>query len=221
LNNGGKFSLQGIQAIDVPILVSNLPHRKERRARTEDILSAVGFTSVSFPSVLDWNEVRAGVIPEDFLSEYIVDHPFPMPSFEGRGMSDKHLPYIANTMTMLSWMKKAMDLGLAMFGIFEDDLVPGMSPRATNSMIVGALRELPSTADLLFLEFCGETCTSMSAVSGAPHLLRMHAPFCSGAIIYTAKGAKKVLGRTLPAFFIALDTMLAQMIRHGHLEVSA
>ena len=218
MNNGGKFSLQGIQAIDVPILVSNLPHRKERRARTEDILSAVGFTSVSFPSVLDRNEVRAGVIPEDFLSEYIVENP----SFQGRdSMSDKNLPYIANTMTMLSWMKKAMDLGLAMFGIFKDDLVPGMSPRATNSMILGALRELPSTADLLFLEFCGETCASMSAVPRAPHLLRMNAPYCSGAIIYTAKGAKKVLERTLPAFFIRMDTMLAQLIRHGHLEVSA
>jgi hypothetical protein len=182
----------------------------------------VGFTSVSFPSVLGWNEVRAGVIPEDFLSEFIADHPFHNPSFQGRNsMLDKHLPYIANTMTMLSWMKKAMDLGLAMFGIFEDELVPGMSPRATNSMILGALRELPSTADLLFLEFCEETCASMSAVPRAPHLLRMHAPFCSGAIIYTAKGAKKVLERTLPAFFIAMDTMLAQLIRHGHLEVSA
>ena len=183
-------------------------------------MSAVGFTSVSFPSVLAWNEVRAGVIPEDFLSEYIVDYPVTHTSFQGRdSMSDKHLPYVANTMTMLSWMKKAMDLGLAMFGIFEDDLVPGMSPRATNSMIVGALRELPSTADLLFLEFCLETCTNMSAVPGAPHLLRAHKPVGTGAIIYTAKGARRVLEQTLPAFFPAMDNMLSILIANGHLEV--
>ena len=45
-------------------------------------------------------------------------------------MPDKHLPYIANTMTMLSWMKKALDLRLTMFGLSEDDLVIGMGPLA-------------------------------------------------------------------------------------------
>jgi len=215
LNSGGKFSLQGIQAVDIPILVANLPDKKQRRARTEDVLSAVGFTSVSFPTVLGLNEVRAGVLPQGFLSENVVAHPGGV----SRELPEIHLPYIANTMTMLSWMKKALDLGLAKFGIFEDDLVIGMGPLATNSMIVGALRELPPTADLLYLEFRMETCTNMSAVPGAPHLLRAHRPVGTGAIIYTAKGARRVLEQTLPAFFPAMGNMLSTLIANGHLEV--
>jgi hypothetical protein len=215
LNNGGKFSLHGIQAVDIPILVANLPDKKQRRARTEDVLSAVGFTSVSFPTVLGLSDVRAGVLPLGFLSEYVVAHPGGV----SREVPEIRLPYIANTMTMLSWIKKALDLGLAMFGIFEDDLVPGMSPLATNSMIVGALRELPQTADLLYLEICMEMCTNMSAVPGAPHLLRAHKPLCTGAIIYTAKGARRVLERALPAFHPAMDVMLSILIASGHLEV--
>jgi len=222
LNSGGKFSLRGIQAIDIPIIVSNLPDRKQRRAGIEDVLSAVGFTSVSFPKVLGLNEVRAGVLPKNFLSEYITAYPGFLSDHvvPHQDLPDILSPYIANTMTMLSWMKKALDLRLTMFGIFEDDLVPGMSPLATNSMIVGALRELPPTADLLYLEFVLEKCTNMSSVPGAPHLLRAHRPVGTGAIIYTAKGARKVLEQTMPAFFPALDSMLSHLIENGHLEVT-
>ena len=86
-------------------------------------------------------------------------------------------------------------------------------------MIAGALRELPPTADLLYLEFRMETCTNMSAVPGAPHLLRAHRPVGTGAIIYTAKGARRVLEQTLPAFFPAMGNMLSTLIANGHLEV--
>jgi hypothetical protein len=175
----------------------------------------VGFTSVSFPTVLGLSEVRAGVLPQGFLPGYVVANLGRV----SRELPEIHLPYIANTMTMLSWMKKALDSGLAKFGIFEDDLVPGMGPLATNSMIAGALRELPPTADLLYLEFCLETCTDVSAVPGAPHLLRAHKPLGTGAIIYTAKGAQRVLEQTLPAFFPAMDNMLSILIANGHLEV--
>lgn len=181
--------------------------------------------------VLGLNEVGTGVLTEGFVSEFVY-----MQSLndvgkrevvadqggENRKLPERRLPYtVASTMTMLAWMKKALDLGLAMFGIFEDDLVPGMSPLATNSMIVGALRELPPTADLLYLEMIMESCTHMSTVPGAPHLLRVHSPLGTGAIIYTAKGAKKVLQRTLPAFFPSMDNMLAHLIAGGLLEVIA
>ena len=177
----------------------------------------MGFTSVSFPTVLGLSEVRAGVLPQGFLPGYVVANLGRV----SRELPEIHLPYIANTMTMLSWMKKALDSGLAMFGIFEDDLVIGMGPLATNSMIAGALRELPPTADLLYLEFCMETCTNISAVPGAPHLLRAHRPVGTGAIIYTAKGARRVLEQTLPAFFPAMGDMLSTLIANGHLEVIA
>jgi len=89
-------------------------------------------------------------------------------------------------------------------------------------MIVGALRELPQTADLLYLEFILEKCTNMSPVPGAPHLsVRAHRPLGTGAIIYTAKGARKVLEQTMPAFFPDLDSMLSHLIENGHLEVIA
>ena len=51
------------------------------------------------------SEVRAGVLPQGFLPEYVVADLGRV----SRELPKIHLPYIANTMTMLSWMKKALD----------------------------------------------------------------------------------------------------------------
>ena len=80
-----------------------------------------------------------------------------------------------------------------------------------------ALTDLPETADLVYLEYCYEDCTEVRYKPATPTLVRAEAPGCCAAIIYTAKGARKVLDLCTPVFQ-ALDVMLPELIRRGMLE---
>ena len=214
LNSGAKFSLKDIRAIDIPILVVNLPNRLDRKAHTKDLLAAVGFTTVSFPQTLLLNAEgdnmmhNGGWIAESFKEEFS----------EFAEKRSGHIPDIASTLTMLLLMRKALDLGLTQFGIFEDDLMIGLSPLETNTVIRRALLELPATADLLYLEACYGDCENWKTVPGAPHLLQIRSSSCTGAIIYTAKGAVNVLENAMPVYDW-LGKMLPDLVSKGKLEV--
>jgi len=117
-----------------------------------------------------------------------------------------------------------------LFAVFEDDLwlAPGVeyarnsstpsaqSPLQQRQVRAAAARErmsaavasLPRSADVLYLEMCGENCADLRYARGNTVIARARKPFCSAAMLFTPRGAQRVLDLTLP-IFDGLDLMLA------------
>ena len=79
------------------------------------------------------------------------------------------------------------------------------------------LADLPVSADVLYLEFCYEDCQALRFHPDAPLLARASSPGCAAAMVYTSKGARRVLELCRPVFH-AMDVMLPELIRRGMLE---
>eukprot|EP00961_Rhodomonas_salina_P067522 906887-Rhodomonas_salina.1 len=62
-----------------------------------------------------------------------------------------------------------------------------------------------------------EQCDASAFSASHPHLMKLHCPSCSAAIIYTAKGAKRVLEHCQPAFH-GIDVMFPKLIETHQLE---
>jgi hypothetical protein len=116
-----------------------------------------------------------------------------------------------------------------LFAVFEDDLwlAPGFeharnstpsaqSPLQQRQVRAAAARErmsaavasLPRSADVLYLEMCGENCADLRYARGNNVVARARNTFCSAAMLFTTRGAQRVLDLTLP-IFDGLDLMLA------------
>jgi hypothetical protein len=201
--------------IDAPIFVMNRADRPDRRKATKNLLAAVGFTNVSFPTTIMWHDINvrsleaSGKLHRGFKKIY-ADHAAARPGY---------LPYIANALSQLETMQKAVKQKLPLIGIFEDDLVAGSSLSNTNCRIRKALEELPPSADMLYLQVCYEPCRNMTAVHNRPSILRLRSPACTGAIFYTLQGAEKILKLALPVWDF-IDRMLPDLIAEGSVEVS-
>ncbi len=72
---------------------------------------------------------------------------------------------------------------------------------------------------MLYLEVCYELCDRLAETDrNHPNILRSKGPSCSGAIIYTLKGARAVLQAALP-IWDGLDRAFPELIYRGILEV--
>jgi hypothetical protein len=95
-------------------------------------------------------------------------------------------------------------------------------------MLQGVTNQVPVTADMLYLEFCFETCQQLryshrhsnrhsDRYCATPLLARAYAPSCSAAILFTAKGAARIAELTLPVFDV-IDRMYQSLIVSGLVE---
>ncbi len=125
-------------------------------------------------------------------------------------------PYEANAVDQLLVIKRALAEGLELFGIVEDDIAPTATPANVNRRIHEALSELPQDADMLFLEYCSEDCSSVRYSPAKPHLLLAAGPACAAAILFTRKGAERVLRACTPVWDV-IDMMYRLLIANGTL----
>jgi hypothetical protein len=204
-----------LPAIELPIFVMNRSDRPDRKEAISRLLARVGFTNVSFPKTIMWHDIHVRSLENSgklhrsfrrFYSEYESSRP-------------GYLPFIANALSQMYTIQAAVDSKLPLFGIFEDDLVQGSSLARTNCRIRRALDQLPSNADMLYLEVCHENCDDSNPVPGATSLLRLSKPQCTGAIIYTLHGAEKVLKLAMPVWDF-IDRMYGNVVLDAALVVS-
>lgn len=74
---------------------------------------------------------------------------------------------------------------------------------------------MPRTADMVYLEWCHESCSDIWYNQNYHSLGRAAEPSCSGAILFTVQGARKVAELCLP-IFDAVDRMYPVLIRKVH-----
>jgi hypothetical protein len=126
-------------------------------------------------------------------------------------------PYVANAISQMHTIRAAAAAGHELFALFEDDLLAAGCPSLTNRKIADALEQLPSDADMLYLEACLESCERLAYSSRRPGLARAARPFCSGAIVFTKSGAARVAQACWPAW-LGVDDMYEWLIMRGRLR---
>jgi hypothetical protein len=99
----------------------------------------------------------------------------------------------------------------------EDDLMAAAPLQSARNHICRTLSNVPSTADMVYLEYCFESCSYSSYDSSYPRIARAFEPSCAAAIFFTAQGARKVAELCLPVFHV-IDRMYPHLIRKGWLE---
>ena len=87
----------------------------------------------------------------------------------------------------------------------------------TRNHICRTLSTLPSTADMVYMEYCFESCSYLWYDKSYPRIARAFEPHCSAAVFFTAQGARKVADLCLPVFN-SIDKMYPHLIRKGWLE---
>ncbi|EKX33466.1 hypothetical protein GUITHDRAFT_147913 [Guillardia theta CCMP2712] len=198
--------------IDVPVLVLNLRERKDRRLHTRCLLRSLGFSNIRFLDAMAADDVereRPEEVRHFFDSDGKVGH------VRGCGKFSR------GCLACIVSHRRALSIGMASgwerFLVVEDDLMIGMSLTRARKSVQDAIRDLPSSADLLYLEACFENCRNL-LYSNLSSIARAHQPLCTGAILYSRAGADKVL-RDSNSAFASMDTMLKQLIdEEGTLE---
>jgi GR25 family glycosyltransferase involved in LPS biosynthesis len=117
-------------------------------------------------------------------------------------------PYVANALGHLDYIKVIADskkIGI----IMEDDIIQLTHYQKIGLLLEKAIEELPEDADMLFLEMCHEQCDKIKKIS--KKLYKLYRPSCSAAILYTPRGAKKILKLCLP-IFDGIDIMFPILI---------
>jgi len=199
---------------DMKVFVMSLSSRRDRRRHMESLLNAVGFANVSFPKLT----LQQDIDPEGLISSgYLSREGERLMSRTPWTMKSALRPCLARAMDHLRVLEEGLASGAQVIGVFEDDLMIHDDIPSLNHRIKSALEELPTSADLLYLEYCYERCERHCSVSSFVHINRAYRPRCAGAILFMAQGARKVLQLCKPIFG-AIDNMLPILIERGHLE---
>jgi O-methyltransferase len=198
---------------EIPVFVISHPADTDRRKQAEFVLSSAGFGSISYPRFIteediDMNEMFSTGQLDASRLESLRNTPWVGPKWR------KAISLILNHVQSL---EAGIGLNSTLFGIFEDDVMLGKSSTGARKQIAEALSELPSSADVLYLEYCFESCSMLDCNSSFAFIRRAVKPACTAAMIFTRKGAKKTLAR-IKNIFLALDNMYAELIFHGDLE---
>jgi len=189
---------------DFPIFVMNLPYRSDRRRSTQALLRALGFDNVVFPNVT----LASAIDPDALIRDRAVSPEaiHAITTREDLGPGALHA-YLANALDQVGVVRAAVEQGLHMFAIMEDDLMPVGDAREVRGIIAEALRQLPATADMLYLEYCFDECQAQQypfdnpwPSRSNPATLRAAGPACTAATIFTLQGAENVLELCDPIF---------------------
>jgi GR25 family glycosyltransferase involved in LPS biosynthesis len=171
-------SLQEILAL--PVYVLNLPTKPERRAHMSCFLQFVGFHRLEFPPVVDGRDLKdAGASSTNLKKSH------------GCNQYDL-LSCLACSLSHLSVHALALESGHDRYLILEDDLMLGGSVQSVRRRLAAAVAELPQAFDMLYLEACFEDCSNVRFASGYHHIGKAHMPLCAAAILFSAKGARRI-----------------------------
>jgi hypothetical protein len=198
-------------AFDIPIFVISDPNVAGRRWQISHILKCAGFANVTFPRYIPHQEVNVNkLIEEGLLSGS-------MESIKTGLVGDNWPRALSLILNHLHCIQLGLSTGREMFGVFEDDLMLGASPNKTRVFIANCISELPATADLLYLEYCHETCGELGFYPRLHNIAIAHNPNCAASILFTAKGARRVLG-LMSNMSLVLDGSYSTLIAQGKLQ---
>lgn len=170
----------------------------------EEYLMKVGFREVVFIDAVPGDELTE---EEILLSTGLPGRP-----------EDSALGVLATALGHLEILMAAEHQALAMFAVFEDDVVPAGTFQEVGERIEKSLAELPGDADMLYLEACYEDCDMVGYAETRMHLLKASRPRCAGGIIFTRAGAYKAVDMLFQKIRGNIDRLYSQAITKGLLR---
>eukprot|EP00960_Hanusia_phi_P074944 768349-Hanusia_phi.AAC.1 len=198
----------------IPVVVMNQRHDELRLRHVMQTLQQIGLRNLSVPPTMSWDEldldslVRSGRVSSNLLLRL---------DWYKDGDLEAKMKYLANAYEQIRIIQQAAD-GEYPLLVFEDDIVPiSQDLRHVQVMLAEALSQAPPSADMIYLEFCYETCANVTYSQSRPLLARAFAPSCSAAIFYTIKGARRISQLCVPVFDV-IDRMYQFLIQTRLLE---
>ena len=186
---------QGHRVIDFPVILLSDPSTSERANSAVTFLESCGFSDVRFVHPF----TRAGDIDlQQLMANGAIDDAGLMQlQWSAKENWLLSLSVILNHMAAI---RLGIESGSPYFGVFEDDLMLGCGVEAARAKLLDAILELPPDADMLYLEYCLETCSRLSFRAHRRRIVPAHRPLCCAAVVFTAAGARRALARMVPAF---------------------
>eukprot|EP00961_Rhodomonas_salina_P130519 1757120-Rhodomonas_salina.1 len=209
----------GADFFRIPVSVMNLPFEVQRKRHMRHLLASLGVSNVTFPDATLARELNLTELYETgWLAPEAVPLMKAMPWIGENGLNS----YVANAMGQLKTIEGHIRSNTPGFVVMEDDLMPIAKPNLIRERIREAVNELShiESADVLYLEMCFESCSQMGSRGKLGRIAKSFRPYCTGAIYYTRKGARRVLAMCKP-IFAAMDNMLPRLIERGMLEAYA
>jgi len=198
---------------NIPVSVMSQPHDHARRESTQHLLREIGFRNVTFAPTIKWKDMDLNHLLADGLLSGSLFHQM---ETQNDTNQEGYIKYAANALSQIQRIKAAAAADEPVI-IMEDDLMAGASMEVIRENICSTLSDLPKTADLVYLEYCFETCVNLTYNKRYPRLAKAFRPSCAAAILFTAKGARLVADLCLPVFDV-IDRMYPALIRAGWLE---
>jgi len=159
------------------VFIIHLPTHIERRQQMESQMKRIGITTYRFVTPVVINDID-------------VSDKINRPS---RSL------YETNIALMEMAMGQHQTTASPYVLILEDDIVPTVSPEKVIPTIEKTLRNLktiPTEWDMLYLEYCWETCLFQKTV--VPGLIQSRNPLCTAAILYRRDKFPKILSLIAP-----------------------
>uniref|UniRef100_A0A7S4JAC4 Uncharacterized protein n=1 Tax=Guillardia theta TaxID=55529 RepID=A0A7S4JAC4_GUITH len=215
---------QVVEVEKMPVVVMNIREREDRKQHMASMLHRLGFENVSFPLTISRRDVKE----EELVQQGKVSVEG-IRSLRAKFGQDAIKPYIAHALSYTQQVQMAISSHSPWFAIMEDDLVPAFEPSALLRYLSLAISQLPPSGDILYLEYCWEDCQGLLYSQPLLHnvaagvnteflgIARAVRPACTGAIVMTEGGAKKV-ARALVPIFHGLDDMIPRLIEEGVVE---
>ncbi|EKX48325.1 hypothetical protein GUITHDRAFT_105932 [Guillardia theta CCMP2712] len=205
---------ESIDLGSIPVVVMNQRHDSLRLQHVQQTLRRIGFKNLSIPPTISWKEVNleslvgSGKVSANLLLRL---------DWYKDGDQEAKMKYLANAHEQVRIIKDAAE-GEYPLLIFEDDVLPiAQDLRQVSVRLAEVLSQSPPSSDMIYLEFCYETCANVTYSHAHPLLARAFAPSCSAAIFYSVKGAKKISQLCMPVFDV-IDRMYQFLIQTRLLE---
>jgi hypothetical protein len=204
-----------VSDLHIPALVFN--HIQDgRRASAEGMLRAVGFRDITFQPTYDIETldlaalVNSGRVSANW--DYFVK--------EQMGWNDisntSKMRYIAHALDFQDVIERHATAAdgspgaSSWIAVFEDDIVLTTSPVHAHKRLVEAVSSLPRDADVLYVEWCFDTCQESSFNQKYPLISLADKPHCSAGVLFSPQGARK-LDRLLRPIDSTIDNQFANL----------
>lgn len=182
--------------INIPIYLINRKQDQNRLTHIYELLRELGIPSGNMKVV---NPVPASEETKQALLKYVDP-----PKFKCTITQASH------SMTYFNIIANAPEEKIL---VLEDDISPINSIEDTKAMLKFIINNTPSTADMMYLEYCIEVCNKYENI-----FQRLNRPYCTAAIYYPSKKARQKIMHCVRDFhtdkdYIATDNTLARMIK--------
>jgi len=150
--------------MNFPVFIINLPSQTTRRVYMVNLMKKIGISDYIFVTPVD-------VDPQAQL-----------------GATKAQRSLTETNILLMQMLSQSTAYPYVL--VFEDDVVPKVPGDQILPRLAHLISQMPHDWDMLFLEYCNETCLLTTNVT--KDISRAYRPFCTAAILYNTKSLNKI-----------------------------